>query len=120
VGRGGFRDWGVLIPAGILLLIGFGGFAFTLGNVTVFQNILQWWPLLLIFFGIIILIQAVRAPALEVSESPGGFFRCERIACFNLRGFTIGIDASRSVASQPTGTEWYSHYLIEALLDHAR
>ena len=30
---GRFRDWGVLIPAGILLLVGFGGFAFTLGNV---------------------------------------------------------------------------------------
>jgi hypothetical protein len=59
---GGFRDWGVLIPAGILLLVGFGGFAFTLGNVPVFQNILQWWPLLLIFFGIVILIQSVIRP----------------------------------------------------------
>jgi hypothetical protein len=56
---GGFRDWGVLIPAGVLLLVGFGGFAFTLGNVPVFQNVLQWWPLLLIFFGIIILVQSV-------------------------------------------------------------
>jgi len=31
----------------------------------------------------------------------------------------IGVDASRSVALQPTGTELYSRYLIEALLDHA-
>ncbi len=59
---GGFHDWGVLVPAGILLLVGFGGFAFTLGNVPVFQNILQWWPLLLIFFGIIILVQSVIRP----------------------------------------------------------
>ena len=33
--------------------------------------------------------------------------------------FLIGIDASRSVSAQPTGTELYSHYLIEALLDRA-
>ena len=31
----------------------------------------------------------------------------------------IGIDASRSVAPQPTGTELYSRDLIEALLSHA-
>ncbi len=34
-------------------------------------------------------------------------------------GYTIGVDASRSVAAQPTGTELYSRYLIEALLAHA-
>jgi glycosyltransferase involved in cell wall biosynthesis len=33
--------------------------------------------------------------------------------------FLIGIDASRSVSMQPTGTELYSLYLIEALLDRA-
>ena len=31
----------------------------------------------------------------------------------------LGIDASRSASSQPTGTELYSRYLIEALLDRA-
>ena len=31
----------------------------------------------------------------------------------------IGIDASRSVSAQPTGTELYSRYLIEALLSRA-
>jgi glycosyltransferase involved in cell wall biosynthesis len=35
------------------------------------------------------------------------------------QGFTIGIDASRSVSAQPTGTELYSRCLIEALLDRA-
>jgi glycosyltransferase involved in cell wall biosynthesis len=35
------------------------------------------------------------------------------------QGFTIGIDASRSVSAQPTGTELYSRYLIEALLSRA-
>ncbi len=34
-------------------------------------------------------------------------------------GFVIGIDASRSVSPQPTGTELYSRYLIAALLDRA-
>jgi glycosyltransferase involved in cell wall biosynthesis len=33
--------------------------------------------------------------------------------------FLIGLDASRSVAAQPTGTELYSRYLIEALLSRA-
>jgi hypothetical protein len=56
---GRFRDWGVLIPAGILLLVGFGGLAITLGNVPVFQDLLQWWPLLLIVFGLAILISSV-------------------------------------------------------------
>lgn len=31
----------------------------------------------------------------------------------------VGVDASRSVTDQPTGTELYSRYLIEALLDRA-
>ncbi|HTP09048.1 MAG TPA: glycosyltransferase family 1 protein, partial [Anaerolineae bacterium] len=33
--------------------------------------------------------------------------------------FLVGVDASRSVSAQPTGTELYSRYLIEALLDRA-
>ena len=33
--------------------------------------------------------------------------------------YTIGIDASRSVSDQPTGTELYSRLLIDALLDRA-
>ena len=56
---GRFRDWGVLIPAGILILVGLGGFAFTLGSVPVFQNLLQWWPLLLIVFGALILFRSI-------------------------------------------------------------
>ncbi len=35
------------------------------------------------------------------------------------QGYTIGLDASRSVSAQPTGTELYSRYLIEALLSRA-
>lgn len=35
------------------------------------------------------------------------------------QGFCIGVDASRSVTSQPTGTELYSRQLIEALLARA-
>jgi glycosyltransferase involved in cell wall biosynthesis len=35
------------------------------------------------------------------------------------QGLVIGVDASRSVSTQPTGTELYSRYLIEALLSRA-
>ncbi len=35
------------------------------------------------------------------------------------QGFVIGVDASRSVSPQPTGTELYSRQLIAALLDRA-
>ena len=35
------------------------------------------------------------------------------------QGFVVGIDASRSFVPQPTGTELYSLYLIDALLAHA-
>lgn len=59
---GRFRDWGVLIPAGVLLLVGIGGLAFTLGNVPVFQNLVQWWPLLLIFLGVVILFGSILRP----------------------------------------------------------
>ncbi len=59
---GRFRDWGVLIPAGILLVVGVGGFAFTLGRTPVVQNILQWWPLLLIFFGLVVLLRSIVRP----------------------------------------------------------
>jgi hypothetical protein len=56
---GRFRDAGLLVPGGILLLVGFGGFAFTMHGVPVFQNLLQWWPVLLIVFGIAIIIQSL-------------------------------------------------------------
>ncbi len=59
---GRFRDWGVLIPAFILLLIGVGGLSFTLGEAPFFQSLLQWWPLLLIGIGIIVLLQAIARP----------------------------------------------------------
>jgi glycosyltransferase involved in cell wall biosynthesis len=36
------------------------------------------------------------------------------------QGFTLGLDASRSISDQPTGTELYSHYLIDALLGQAQ
>jgi glycosyltransferase involved in cell wall biosynthesis len=35
------------------------------------------------------------------------------------RSVFIGLDASRSVTDQPTGTEWYSRQLIDALLERA-
>ncbi len=59
---GRFREWGVLIPAFILLVIGIGGLSFTLGRVPFFENMLQWWPLLLIGTGILVLIRAIVRP----------------------------------------------------------
>ena len=35
------------------------------------------------------------------------------------RNFCIGLDASRSIARHPTGTELYSRYLIDALIERA-
>ena len=35
------------------------------------------------------------------------------------QGFCIGLDASRSIATHPTGTELYSRHLIDALIDRA-
>jgi glycosyltransferase involved in cell wall biosynthesis len=43
----------------------------------------------------------------------------DKLRALPSQGFVIGIDASRSVSAQPTGTELYSRYLIEALLNHA-
>jgi hypothetical protein len=59
---GRFRDWGILVPAFVLLLVGIGGLSFTLGKVPFFQNVLQWWPLLLIGAGLLVLLRSVFRP----------------------------------------------------------
>ncbi len=55
---GRFRDVGVLFPAAILLIVGIAGFAFTLREVPLLQNLLNWWPALLIVLGVLVLLQA--------------------------------------------------------------
>lgn len=57
-----FRDMGLLVPAAILLVVGLGGFGFTLREVPVWQTIFNWWPVLLIVLGIVVLLQAFMRP----------------------------------------------------------
>jgi hypothetical protein len=59
---GRLRDVGVLFPAAILLIVGLGGFAFTLGDIPGWQNLLNWWPVLLIVLGLGVLVQSLRRP----------------------------------------------------------
>lgn len=59
---GRFRDGGVLVPAVVLLVVGIGGFAYTLGDVPFFQDVLRWWPLLLIGLGLLVLLRAIVRP----------------------------------------------------------
>jgi hypothetical protein len=57
-----FRDTGVLVPAAILLIVGLGGFAFTLGEVPALRQIVDWWPVLLIVLGVAFLVQSFARP----------------------------------------------------------
>jgi len=59
---GRFRDNGVLIPAGILLIVGLAGLNFTLGEVPGLTDIIRLWPVLLIVFGAAILLRSFSRP----------------------------------------------------------
>jgi hypothetical protein len=59
---GRLRDGGVLFPAAILLIVGLGGFAFTLGDIPNWRDLLNLWPVLLILLGLGVLIQSLRRP----------------------------------------------------------
>ncbi|HEY4688109.1 MAG TPA: DUF5668 domain-containing protein [Anaerolineae bacterium] len=59
---GGLRDTGLLIPVGILLVVGLGGFAFTLRGFPTFRLIAEFWPVLLIVIGAIILARSFIRP----------------------------------------------------------
>lgn len=59
---GRLRDTGVLFPAAILLIVGLGGFAFTLGDIPNWRNLLNLWPVLLIVLGLGVLLQSVQRP----------------------------------------------------------
>ena len=59
---GGLRDHGLLIPVAIFLLIGLGGFAFTLRGIPVFSTLVDYWPVLLIAIGLIVLVRSLRRP----------------------------------------------------------
>lgn len=55
---GGLRQPGLLAPAMILLLVGLGGFAFTLAGFPMFQVVFDYWPVLLIVLGVAILARS--------------------------------------------------------------
>lgn len=59
---GRMRDMGLWIPATILLLVGAGGFAFTLGDMPNWRTLVSFWPVLLIVLGLIVLLQSIRKP----------------------------------------------------------
>lgn len=59
---GGLRDLGLLIPVGILLIVGLGGFAFTLRGFPTFQILADYWPVLLIVIGVVVLARSFVQP----------------------------------------------------------
>ena len=59
---GGLRDTGLLIPVSILLIVGLGGFAFTLADFPTFRIIFDYWPILLIVLGVIVLLRSLSRP----------------------------------------------------------
>ena len=59
---GGLRDHGLLIPVAILLIVGLGGFAFTLRGFPTFQILADYWPVLLIAIGVIVLARSFFQP----------------------------------------------------------
>jgi hypothetical protein len=56
-----FREWGFLIPGSIVGAVGIIGLTFTLAgqNYWYLTTILQWWPLILISIGVIVLLSAL-------------------------------------------------------------
>jgi hypothetical protein len=59
---GGLRDHGLLIPIALFFVIGLGGFAFTLRGVPVLSILVDYWPVLLIAIGLIVLVRSLRRP----------------------------------------------------------
>ena len=59
---GGLRDRGLLIPVVILLIVGLGGFAFTLGGFPTFRILADYWPVLLIALGVLVLARSFSRP----------------------------------------------------------
>jgi hypothetical protein len=62
---GGLRESGLLIPAAILLAVGLGGFSFTLAGFPAFRLFFDYWPVLLIILGVIVLARSVTRPRSE-------------------------------------------------------
>jgi hypothetical protein len=66
-----FRDWGLLVPAGIAAGVGVVGLAFTLsGRYEFLGSVRDYWPVLLIGLGLLILISSLvdrgrKAPSRE-------------------------------------------------------
>jgi len=59
---GGLRDTGLLVPVTILGIVGLAGFAFTLDRFPAFRAIVEYWPVLLIVLGLVVLARAFSRP----------------------------------------------------------
>jgi hypothetical protein len=60
----GFREWGLLVPGGIVSAVGIIGLGFTVfGQLDVVSSLLRFWPVLLIGLGILVLVGGVVGSA---------------------------------------------------------
>jgi hypothetical protein len=59
---GGLRDHGLLIPVAILLIVGLAGFGFTLADLPTFKILSDYWPVLLILLGLLVIVRAGIRP----------------------------------------------------------
>ena len=59
---GGLRDTGLLVPVTILGIVGLAGFAFTLDRFPAFSAIVEYWPVLLIVLGLVVLARSFARP----------------------------------------------------------
>ena len=65
------KDWGLLIPGGIFLFLGFGFFARTMHWYIPFEfeyYIGKYWPVVLILVGIAIIVSSLRKKKKEVDQ----------------------------------------------------
>lgn len=70
----GFRDWGLLVPAGIVSAVGIVGMGFTtFGQVEAVSTLLRYWPVLLIGLGILVLIGGLVGSGRREPSEPQEF-----------------------------------------------
>lgn len=70
----GFRDWGMLVPGGVVSAVGVVGLGFTLfGEIEAFASLLPYWPVLLIGLGVLVLIGGVVGSTRRAPSEPQEF-----------------------------------------------
>ena len=67
----GLRDWGLLIPCAITAGVGIVGLGFTVfGQAEAFSSLIQYWPVLLIALGVLVLIGGVAGRGRKERSEP--------------------------------------------------